>query len=64
MPREAKQFDGPAVTIKVDTATDKRLERVAPTMHGRRSAFVRRAIIRELDRVEAEQADDDLDGAA
>jgi predicted transcriptional regulator len=63
MPHEAKQFDGPAVIFKVDAATDKRLEKIAPTRQGRRSEFCRRAILAELDRVEAEQADADQ-GAA
>jgi hypothetical protein len=65
MPHEAKQFDGPAVTFKVDTATAIRLEKAAPTPLGRRSEFCRRAVLRELDRVEAEaEQDADLDGAA
>jgi predicted transcriptional regulator len=50
-----RELNGRPIMIRVDAATNARLERIAPTVYGRRAAFVRRAILRELDRVEAEE---------
>lgn len=59
MVRMAKKYDGKQVVVRIDAATDGRLEKLVPTYKGARAPFIRRAIRDALDRAEAEQ-----DGAA
>lgn len=54
MPRMARNYQ-PTVIAKVTPATVERLERIAPSIEGKRSAFIRQAIEQALDQAEAER---------
>jgi hypothetical protein len=54
VPRMARNYQ-PTVIAKVTPATVERLELIAPSIEGKRSAFIREAIERALDQAEAEE---------
>jgi predicted transcriptional regulator len=59
VPKRVPQFDGGYVTVMVPAAIFDRLEKVAPTIRGQRSAFIREAIATALDRAEQQAERDD-----
>jgi len=58
MPRPVAEFDGGHISLLLSSRTIKRLEHLAPTVRGARSAFIRRAIEHELDRLERQVSQD------
>jgi hypothetical protein len=62
MARRSMALDGGYVGTLIDQRTLVRLEKAAPSASGARSEFLRRAIVRELDRLER-AAEPDHDGA-